>query len=747
MKKWCAGLAIAALAAVSCIATATSAAASPLTYYVSPTGSDTASGTSSTTPFQHIARCSAMMVAGDTCVLLPGTYHETVTPATSGSSTAPITYRASSPGAATIDGADPVDGWSTVTSADLTALEAGDAFLAGSGFATAVAAGHVFKASADLDAVGANRQVFSDGTMAFDAQWPDPGALPSDRPFKYAGTGTTNTAVHSTDLTQPSGYWNGANIQLTTWYLSQTGKVATSPTGELDLTDLEDAGLCIGLKPTQTTYYLSGKLSELSTANEWYYDSPTRTLYFYPPAGTAPATGQVTAKARNLAFDLSSGGGVSYTTISGLDIHASSIQTGTSSTGVVIDGVHASYVSHTNDLQNDSHYPATGHCGATTAGLTTTGILLNGTGNTISNSEIAFSSGNGVALNGSYNTVTGSILHDVDYMGSYASAVQIVGQHETITHNTMYRLGRSGINDAASVGGLSMQGNVVSYNDVSDFGRISTDTGAIYSCCKADLTGGSIDHNWVHGYHPPALVSPHIGPGIYLDNDTGNGLVADNVGWDLVQGTVVLNSVTGASRGNKVYNNDGGVQIRGASDASGSVMENNLGGATCLTTSIGGGCAGAVIDHNLDATVDPLYVDPANADYRLQYGSPARNAGVTVAGITDGSTDPVPSLGAYQYGGTRWVPGATLQIASPAPGTVVSGSVPVQVNLYGTDIQAYNLRIDSAGLDYAWHPQAGIRTFTLNTSSLAAGDHTLLATMVDGSGHKSTTTQRITVSS
>ena len=745
MKKLSACLAVAALALTSVVVSAMSASAASTTYYVSPTGDDAASGASSSTPFQHISRCTAVMIAGDTCVLLPGTYHETVSPTVSGTASAPITYRASSPGVAIIDGADPVGGWSPVSPADLVTLESSDAFLAGSGFAAAVDAGHVFKASANLDSIGASRQLFDNGTMIFDAQWPDPSALPSDRTYKSAGTGTTNTTVVATDLTQPNGYWNGANVHLSTWYLSQTGTVASSTTGQIGLTGLSDAGLCIGLKPVQTTFYLSGKLSELSAATEWYYDSLTQTVYYYPAGGSQPVAGQVSSRTRNLAFDFSSGGGVSYTNVSDLTIHGSTIQTGASSTGVVIDGVRASYVSHTNQIQTDSHYPAIGKCGATTAGATTSGLVINGSGNTVSNSEIAFSSGNGIALNGSNNTVTGNVIHDVDYLGSYAAGVQIVGQHETVTHNTISRLGRSGINDLAAVAGTSMQGDLVSYNEISDFGRISTDTGAIYFCCKADLTGGSIDHNWVHGYHPPASVSPHVGPGIYLDNDTANGTVTNNVGWDLVQGAVMLNSVTGVSKGNKVYNNDGGVQIRGANDATGSVLQNNLGGASCVTTSIGGGCAGATIDHNLAGTVDPLYVDPSNSDYRLQYGSPARNAAVAIPGVTDGSADPTPSLGAYQYGGLQWVPGASLAILAPAPAASVTGTVSVQVDLFGLNIQAYNLRIDSAGLDYAWHPSSGPRSFSLDTSTLTPGRHILLATMVDASGHKSTVTQPIIV--
>jgi len=91
------------------------------------------------------------------------------------------------------------------------------------------------------------------------------------------------------------------------------------------------------------------------------------------------------------------------------------------------------------------------------------------------------------------------------------------------------------------------------------------------------------------------------------------------------------------------------------------------------------------------------------------------------------------------------VPGATLEITSPSVGAAVSGTVAVETTLFGLDVQAYNLRIDSAGLDYAWHPQAGMRTYYLDTSNLAAGRHVLLATMVDAAGRKSTATTPIIV--
>ncbi len=66
------------------------------TYYVSPTGDDSKTG-SSTAPWKTIQKAANTMVAGDTVIVLPGTYSERVTVTKSGSSGAPITFRAQYP--------------------------------------------------------------------------------------------------------------------------------------------------------------------------------------------------------------------------------------------------------------------------------------------------------------------------------------------------------------------------------------------------------------------------------------------------------------------------------------------------------------------------------------------------------------------------------------------------------------------------------------------------------------------------
>lgn len=84
------------------------------TYVVSPSGSDTNSGTA-VKPFQTIAHAAQMAGAGDTVIVKPGVYRESVSLHKSGTATAPITFLAQPMGQAVISGADVVTGWQKVT--------------------------------------------------------------------------------------------------------------------------------------------------------------------------------------------------------------------------------------------------------------------------------------------------------------------------------------------------------------------------------------------------------------------------------------------------------------------------------------------------------------------------------------------------------------------------------------------------------------------------------------------------------
>ncbi|TXH02011.1 MAG: DUF1565 domain-containing protein [Candidatus Moraniibacteriota bacterium] len=73
------------------------------TYYVSPSGNDSSTGSLSS-PYRTIARCISSLSAGDTCTLRAGTYPETLTLSKKGTSTSPITITTYNNEKAIVDG-------------------------------------------------------------------------------------------------------------------------------------------------------------------------------------------------------------------------------------------------------------------------------------------------------------------------------------------------------------------------------------------------------------------------------------------------------------------------------------------------------------------------------------------------------------------------------------------------------------------------------------------------------------------
>jgi hypothetical protein len=80
-------------------------------FYVSPSGSNGNSGSASS-PFQSISYAASLAGAGDTIIVLPGTYRETVKIKSNGTADAPITIKAQTPGTVVIDGSTPLGDWS-----------------------------------------------------------------------------------------------------------------------------------------------------------------------------------------------------------------------------------------------------------------------------------------------------------------------------------------------------------------------------------------------------------------------------------------------------------------------------------------------------------------------------------------------------------------------------------------------------------------------------------------------------------
>lgn len=488
------------------------------TLYVAPDGSDSNPGTMSK-PFLTIQKCATTATSGSTCAIRAGTYRETVTP-NSG-----ITITSYNRELVTIDGTDPVTGWTLYQ-------------------------GFIYKASVTMSSDDTN-QVFVGSQMMTEARWPNGNDLFHVN-WATAQTGTTTSLIVDSKL--PNINWAGANIHL--WSGSDpwshlTGTVTGSTAGQLTIS-VDNTSSCPYLCPTAGGYYfLFGVLGALDTENEWFYDDGTGTLYFWAPGGVNPETLNVRAKQRFYAFDLS---GKSHVTIKNISLFACTINTDYTSTDNVLNRINAQYLSHFTTLPASAPSPLTVHMGDT-------GIILNGTGNKLLNSTIAYSAGNGVVVIGPHNTVRNNLIHHVDYVGNYTSGVALLGtasppQNSAIQHNTIYAIGRQAIWISSWAG--SVQKADISYNNLFEAMMLSRDGGEIYTCCDTGFNGTHIHNNWIHDTQSliPGAAYNYPLSGVYIDNGASGFVVDQNVLWNNEYENIILhgNEATTPNDNNVAHN-------------------------------------------------------------------------------------------------------------------------------------------------------------------------------------------------
>ena len=487
-------------------------------FFVSPTGSDSNPGTIAH-PFLTIQKCATTAASGSTCELRAGTYHETVTP----NSGITITSYDGEP--VTLDGSDPVTGWILYQ-------------------------GSIYKASVTLSS-GDTNQVFVGSQMMTEARWPNGDDLFHVN-WATAQTGTTDTVVMDSNL--PNMDWTGARIHLwsgTDPWNPQTGVVTASQAGQITFT-VDGASYPPPIEPTAGGYYyLFGILGALDTEKEWFYDSSAGILYFWAPGGVNPSTVDVRAKQRQYAFDLS---GKSNVTIQNISLFATAINIDASSTDNTLDGINVQYASHFTTLPDVVGYPNSYWYDHNTD----SGIIINGTGNVLENSTIAYSACNGVSLIGSNNTIKNNLIHHVDYIGNFCAGVDFtfsVGNGNEIENNTIYASGRSAIEYN---GGLNED---ISYNNFFDAMMLSRDGGAIYAATPSGAaTGTHIHNNWCHDTQSliTGAADNYSLSGVYLDQDTYGVEIDQNILWNNQYYTIQLRGSTlgvTSPNDNNVHNN------------------------------------------------------------------------------------------------------------------------------------------------------------------------------------------------
>lgn len=691
-------LAVTALLGLSLVA-AVPASAAATRYYVATTGSDSNNGTSSSTPFKTIQKCADVAVAGDTCQIAAGEYPETITPAHSGTASAPITFQATSGARVTVDGTEPVGGWTLDT-------------------------GHIYEASVTLpgtasapyssteypadDNLWAN-QIFSgdEGTAIPEAAYPAPSTNPFSQGFVSSGWSSTRSSSAScttppctTTLTGTLTY-NGFPA-----LGNMTGVVADFAGGWVALSATVTGGTLTGSSHTlnisfpesdanvypgggnDNKFRLVGSLAFLTAANEWYYDAGTHKLYMWAANGSTP-TG-IHAKVRNYGFNLN---GLSYINVDDVGLFATTVTMNSSSSHNILNEVNSEYLSQFQTAQYDSTLAYDGIYDANHR--FDSGILLHGNDNTLENSTLQYSAGNGVNIDGAGDTVHNNLIENVAASGTYIAAVTIQpgSSGTSITNNTLANTGRDAINmDTNLYPNGGFQNTRIAYNNIYGYAQIAFDLGGIYSCCDTSLAGMRIDHNVIHD---PA----NTGNGIHMDNGSYGATIDHNLIYGL-KGTGDINhGGNGINLGGHsndppagsnlpylqayIYNN---TIVSGSNDTifnyfatsaddSNTVVENNIldgyhppgqdygyisGGTPAEKTNL-------VTEQSYNGTgTNPLFNDPAelptvyaSGDYTLAPGSPAIDAGTSIPGITTGYAGVAPDTGAFEYGTTTWVVGCS----------------------------------------------------------------------------------------
>ncbi len=594
------------------------------TYHVSPSGNDSASGTSGD-PFKTISQAAAIALAGDVVIIHQGLYTETVRPANSGSAGNPIVFRSAPGDRVVISAMTPINGWTSD-------------------------GGGRYKANIGWD-LGQLNFVMNGETVMDLARWPnntdgDPYSLNSMRNDGGSGENTANNA-YLLDSDIPSLDWTGGSILFygdrpgagwTTW----KSFITSSSSGRVNFDVIKNQPWILSNHPPSDggDYYLEGIKAALDYQNEWYFDESNNTLFVQLPGNAAPQPGQIMMRQRDLTVDLN---GRNYVHFENLAVFGGGIEI--NGEGNELYGLSSFYGSMTRGISDGFN-----------AGANAIFIKWSATNTRVEYCEIAFGAGSGIWDAGDNTVIDNCHIHDFNTIGTYDGDIMARdGNNTTITNSTLYRSGRDVLQ-------IINKGSVVAHNDFTASNLISDDCALLYSIGPG--LNLEIHHNWLHDTEGRGSLKKAAG--IYLDNDAGDVSVHHNVVYNTEWSSIQINW-DGANI--DVFNNtlwDGEVAM-GAWHLTGTMFTNvkvwnNLTNKNSLEPQ-------SDQQNNLVmSTSASPFVNEAALNFQLKPGEQGIDYGRVIAGITDGYQGTAPDAGAYETGATPWQAGIQWDPASGPAG-------------------------------------------------------------------------------
>lgn len=472
-------------------------------------------------------------------------------------------------------------------------------------------------------------QVFQNNEMVFLARWPNVSTtedLFDKGKMRTVANSNGWTDNSISDPNMPNGL-TGGSISENGWFITITRKIDS----QSGTTIRWNNGTISGPK-FKKFYYVTNALSLLDAPKEWYYKD--NTLYFY---STSAPTG-IEFKARNFGFDLRN---VSNVTIQGFEfIGCDPVITSNNSANIIVDNIRAKWINHSFIQMAQGSY-------GDSRSARQCGLKLNGTNNVLKNSEIKYAGAMGVYL-GQGSRAENNLIEWIAYDGMRGAGFKFWERfsNQVVTRNTVAHTGRGSIETSYGADGHNKNLDI-SYNDFSDYNKLSVDGGAIYGEWLSDHTGGRIHHNY---FHDSGVVRTGGVDGVqvnsmYMDQTAGPFTFDHNVVAAKGDECDMYNEISNEVRnmgGHKVYNN----VFAGTTDRSyityahvgADVQRNNIYTGSLVNAKD--------VQYAIYRTTDPQFVGgTGHKAYMLKPTSPGYKKGLYISGISE---NPTASIGAFE---------------------------------------------------------------------------------------------------
>ena len=293
-------------------------------------------------------------------------------------------------------------------------------------------------------------------------------------------------------------------------------------------------------------YYVQGLFEELDAPGEWYLDQSTGTLYFWP--GTAGDQGSgdqengegVTVHVPTLKTIVELGPGTKHVTLQGFTVECCE------GTAVVLKDTEDCLIA-SNTIRNVGDYSGSG---VSVDGGKRNGVVGNDVHH-VGRNGASLDGGDRITLTPADNYADNNYIHHTGVFYKQGVGVSLSGVGNRASHNLIHDGPRWGI----GFGGNSL---VIEYNHIRHVNLETADTGAVYTGGRDWLgsRGTVIRYNYFHdiigfGNENGRWVSPHYCWGVYLDDNTGGVDVIGNIVARCIRGLVHLHN----GRDNLIENN------------------------------------------------------------------------------------------------------------------------------------------------------------------------------------------------